>query len=52
MNDLPQLVTILQAGGTPALVIAVYYLAKVENRLSRLEKALDIFTRGMNNGRD
>jgi hypothetical protein len=42
--DMPtDLVSLLQSGGTPALVICTYFIYKLESRLARIEKAFDTF---------
>lgn len=37
-----EIVQLLQSGGTPALVIVVYFIWKLESRLARIEKAFEM----------
>lgn len=40
---------LLQGGGNVALVVACYFIFKAEQRLSRIEKALDLFLQAVSN---
>lgn len=40
--ELPEVVTLLQSGGTPAVVICAYFIWKLEARLARIEKAFEM----------
>lgn len=40
--DIQQIASLLQGGGTPALVICAYFIWKLEARLARIEKAFEI----------
>lgn len=43
MNEFTELVPFLQGSGNLSLVICVYFLWKVERRLTTLETALGVF---------
>lgn len=40
--DSPDIMQIIQGGGTPALVICAYFIWKLEARLARIEKAFEM----------
>ncbi len=37
-----QVVSVLQGGGTPAVVLCAIFIYRVESRLARIEKAFDL----------
>lgn len=43
MEISPELISLIQGGGTPALVICAYFIYRLESRLARIEKAFDTF---------
>lgn len=40
--EFTEVVSLLQTGGTPALVICAYFIWKLEARLARIEKAFEM----------
>lgn len=40
--ELSEVTTLLQGGGTPAIVVMCYFIWKLESRLARIEKAFEI----------
>lgn len=42
-NEMASIVTLLQGGGNAALIVCVYFIWKVEKRLTALESSLMLF---------
>jgi hypothetical protein len=40
--ELPEIVSWVQGGGTPALIVCTYFIYKLEARLARIEKAFEM----------
>lgn len=41
--EFAEIMTVVQGGGTPALIICTYFIYKLEARLARIEKAFEMF---------